>query len=329
VLQGTSAGGWNSVFATSWTLIGTVSGMRASVTAPTDSPVRNIGTGYRRINLPLRRLLVSMTTYALRLSADELARYRMMAARARVEEGDLWERAGLVPGARVADVGCGPGALLVTLAEVVGADGHVIGVDADPAAVAAARSVLAEAQIAGPAIAAGEVRQGRADATGLPAASIDTVVLRHVLAHNGGAEQRILDHLATLVRPGGHVYLLDVDLSTATGTAAMPAMDELHARYLRWHELQGNDPRVGRRLPELARTAGLAVVESGRWTVGGPKPPGMRGPAWAARHELVGSGLATADDVARWDAAFTALDAAEHRPEYSLDLFAVVCRRTA
>ena len=71
------------------------------------------------------------TTYALRLSDDELGRYRMMAARARDEEGDMWALAGLVPGARVADIGCGPGALLVTLAEVVGPTGHVVGVDAD------------------------------------------------------------------------------------------------------------------------------------------------------------------------------------------------------
>ena len=271
---------------------------------------------------------MGMTTYALRLSGDELARYRMMAARARVEEGDLWARAGLVPGAQVADVGCGPGALLVTLAEVVGPTGHVVGVDADPDAVAAARAALAAARSLDPSVAAGDVRQGRADATDLRAGSVDTVVLRHVLAHNGGAEQRIVNHLATLVRPGGHVYLLDVDLTTAIGTAALGDAAELHDRYVRWHELQGNDPRVGRRLPELARTAGLAVVESRRWTVGGPMPPGMRGPAWAARDELVGAGLATVADVDRWDAAFTALDRAGHRREYSLDLFAVVCRRT-
>ncbi len=42
-------------------------------------------------------------SYALRLSDDELARYRIMAARA--QEADLWELAGLTAGARVADVG--------------------------------------------------------------------------------------------------------------------------------------------------------------------------------------------------------------------------------
>jgi hypothetical protein len=53
----------------------------------------------------------------------------------------------------------------------------------------------------------------------------------------------------------------------------------------------------------------------------------MRGPAWAARDELVRAGLADAADVARWDAAFAALDAATERPEVGLGVFAAVCRR--
>lgn len=268
-------------------------------------------------------------SYALRLSDDERARYRMMAARARAEEGDLWALAGLVPGARVADVGCGPGALLVALAEVVGTTGHVVGVDADPAAVTAARAALAAARLGSAAVAPGEVHRGRADATGLRPGSVDTVVLRHVLAHNGGAEQRIVDHLATLVRPGGHVYLLDVDLTSGTVATAVPDAADLQDRYLQWHARQGNDPLIGRRLADLGRAAGLAVVEHRGWTVGGPVPRGMRGPAWAARDELVRSGLATAVDVARWDQAFVAGDAAVDRPEATLDVYAAVCRRAA
>ena len=268
------------------------------------------------------------STYALRLSDDELGRYRMMAARARAEEGDLWTAAGIVPGARVADVGCGPGAMLVTLAELVGPTGHVIGIDADQTAVTAARAALAAARF-GSAVAPGEVRQGRAESTGLPASSVDTVVLRHVLAHNGHSAQRIVDHLATLVRPGCHVYVVDVDLTTTTFTPALPEAVELTARYHRWHERQGNDPRIGRRLPTLARAAGLTVEEYRGWTVDGPVPQGMRGPAWAARDELVRAGLADAADVARWDAAFAALDEADDRPHISGSLFAAVCRRPA
>jgi ubiquinone/menaquinone biosynthesis C-methylase UbiE len=76
--------------------------------------------------------------YALALDPAEVARYRLMAERARAVEAELWRVAGVRPGARVADVGCGPGALLPLLAAEVGPDGEVAGVDGDPGAVAAA-----------------------------------------------------------------------------------------------------------------------------------------------------------------------------------------------
>lgn len=260
--------------------------------------------------------------YALRLSDDERARYRFMAQRAREREADLWELAGLVPGARVVDVGCGPGAMLPVLAECVGPRGAVAGVDADPEAVATARSVLAGAGVhrAG-------VLRGRADATGLPAGGYDVAMTRHVLAHNGGAEQRIVEHLASLVRPGGHVYLLDVDAAAAGVVPSHPDLDDMTARYDRWHTDRGNDVRVGRRLAALARGAGLEVAAFRGWFDIQPLPVAMRGPAWAARDTLVAAGLADADDVARWDAAAGDVDAWAERPELIVAIFVCVARR--
>lgn len=260
--------------------------------------------------------------YALRLSDDENARYRLMAQQAREREADLWALAGLGPGARVVDVGCGPGAMLPVLAACVGPHGAVAGVDADPEAVATARSVLAAAGVhrAG-------VRRGRAEATGLPEGSFDVAMTRHVLAHNGGAEQRIVEHLATLVHPGGHVYLLDVDGLAAGITPAPPEIDDMNARYARWHADRGNDVRVGRRLAVLARGAGLEVEAFRGWFEIAPLPVGMRGPAWAARDTLVAAGLADARDVARWDAAAQAMDAWPERPDLVMAIFAVVARR--
>ena len=134
--------------------------------------------------------------YALALSETEVTRYQRMAERARVAEAYLWQRAGIVAGAQVADVGCGPGALLPALSGAVGPTGRVIAVDADPRAVAAAKSLVAAGGLANV-----TVRQGRADRTGLPAESCDVVILRHVLAHNGGGEDVIVAHLATLLCP--------------------------------------------------------------------------------------------------------------------------------
>src|SRR5687768_14292251 len=115
----------------------------------------------------------------------------MMADRARVEEADAWRTAGIVPGARVADIGCGPGAALVVMAEVVGPTGSVTGIDGDASAIGIAEQMIAQSG-AGNATA----RVGAADATGLEPGAFDVVVMRHVLAHNGGREEAIVRHLA-------------------------------------------------------------------------------------------------------------------------------------
>ena len=56
-----------------------------------------------------------------------------------------------------------------------------------------------------------EIRPGTATDTGLKANSVDVTMCRNVLAHNGPDEQRIVDHLAQTCRPGGVVYLVDVE----------------------------------------------------------------------------------------------------------------------
>ncbi len=75
--------------------------------------------------------------YALQLSEQEKVRFRRMAQRAMEREGDLMRGAGIVPGARVVDMGCGPGAMLVELARIVGDGGEAVGVEPDPTARAA------------------------------------------------------------------------------------------------------------------------------------------------------------------------------------------------
>ncbi|UUU36513.1 methyltransferase domain-containing protein [Streptomyces sp. CA-210063] len=237
--------------------------------------------------------------YSLTLDDSEIARYRLMADIAERREHELWTAAGVAPGARIADVGCGPGALSVRLADIVGPDGVVWAVDRDADALAVA-SALAERS--GVPV---HTDTGTADATGLAEATFDVVMLRHVLAHNGGREQAIVDHLAALARPdGGAVYLVDIDASGFRLRGAPAAYDELDARYRELHRRRGNDLTVGTRLDELLTAAGLEVIAyEGHIDVMTP-PPGMRGPAWAARDALLAEGLITPDDIARWDEAF-------------------------
>ena len=261
-----------------------------------------------------------MSDYALKLSEAELARYRFMADAAARLERDLWTAAGVVEGAAVADVGCGPGAVSLVLAELVGPAGRVVAVDREAEAVAAARAAASGVDNL-------SVDVGDADDTGIPPDSVDVVMIRHVLAHNGPRLESIVAHAASLVRPGGWVYLADVEASALRARPPDPDFDDLNDRYRQWHEQQGNDLSVGLRLAELLAGAGLENVEHhGRYQIF-PVPPGLRGPGWAARDVLVAAGLATQDDVARWEAAFERLDGVEPRPVLFSPLFFAFGRR--
>jgi SAM-dependent methyltransferase len=262
--------------------------------------------------------------YALELDPGEVERYRMMAEQARAAEAELWELAGIGPGARVADVGCGPGAMLPALSDAVGPDGSVQAVDADPDTVAAARSLVAAAGLGNVAVA-----QGRADRTGLDEGSLEVAMLRHVLAHNGGAEDAIVAHLATLVRPGGCVYLVDSDGTAIRSLPEHADLTDLQERYAAFRAARGDDNRAGLRLADRLARAGLELVEfRGRYFIGQP-PPEVRPPSWAAREAMVAAGVATADDVRRWDRAFQEVQAAPVPPTVFAPMFVAVGRRPA
>jgi SAM-dependent methyltransferase len=260
-----------------------------------------------------------MTDYALTLSEVEVRRYRLMAESARTEEADLWRRAGIGPGAVVADVGCGPAAVSVILAELVEPGGRVIGVEPDDSVRASAAQLVSRAGVGNV-----ELRPGTATDTGIPPGSVDVVMLRHVLAHNGRDEQSIVDHLAHLVRPGGSVYLVDTDGSAVRTLDADPDLDDLAEKYAELHRGRGNDLRAGLRLGQLLTRAGLDVLlHEGHYTIT-PVPAGLRPPSWAARDAMAAQGLASADDVRRWEAAFARMDAAPTRPIFFAPIFIAV-----
>lgn len=265
-----------------------------------------------------------MSEYALKVSEQEIARYRQMADTAKTIEADLWERAGIVSGAVVADVGCGPAAMSVVMADIVGPTGRVIGVERDESALAAARQVVAQAGAANV-----ELRQGTGTSAGLEPGSVDVVVMRHVLAHNGPEEGAIVAHLATLVRPGGCVYLVDIDGTAMRMIDVDPDLEDTNDSYVEFHRRKGNDLQPGLRLGKLLKAAGLEVVEhTGRYNVIAA-PPGMRPPSWAARQAMVDDGVVTDGDVSRWEQAYARQDQQSHRPTIFASIFVAIGRRPA
>lgn len=261
--------------------------------------------------------------YALKLSADERARYRMMAAAAAAHEAADWEVAGIRAGARIADIGCGPGAVTRLLAEAVGPTGHVVGLDADPGALETAADELRDLPQA-------STWLGQAVDTGLGANAFDVVMCRHVLTHNGPQRQAIVDHLAELAAPGGAVYLVEADLpGNVQFPEPEPELADLGEMYRRHQQALGNDIRTGGRLGALLDAAGLEVKT---FRVASPAfrmPQGMRGPEWAARESLVAAGLADPTDVSRWSEALDRLDRQEYRPWIVLPMYVAVARKAS
>lgn len=260
--------------------------------------------------------------YALALSDDEVRRYQTMAEGAVTAERELWSLAGITMGATVADIGCGPGAEAAVLAEAVGPSGRVYAVDADPQAVRLAAELVRRSGLP-------QVSTDVADAaaTGLPAGSVDVAMIRNVLAHNGGREQKIVDHLAGLVRPGGCVYLVDADGLAVRARPADPDLEDLQGRYSSLHSARGNDIQIGLRLAELLEAAGLEVISfTGRYAIL-PLPAGARGPAWAARTALIEAGMADTADVELWDAAYQRVDTAPRPQTIFAPVFIGIGRR--
>jgi hypothetical protein len=139
-------------------------------------------------------------------------------------------------------------------------------------------------------------------------------VVRHVLAHNGPDEQRIVDHLAELVRPGGCVFAVDADGTAVRILDVDPDLADLSDSYIEFNRRRGNDLQAGLRLGKLFSRAGLRVTtHEGRYSIISA-PPGLRPPPWAAREAMVAEGVAGLQDIARWGAALERMDAAKARP---------------
>jgi ubiquinone/menaquinone biosynthesis C-methylase UbiE len=262
--------------------------------------------------------------YSLALSDDEVQRYRMMAQMARSTEAEAWERAWIVSGARIVDLGCGPGLVTVELAAIAGPDGAVVGVDREPSALAAARALLAEGSVTN-----ARVVEGLAWDTGLGHGAFDVVNMRHVLAHNTADDQhRILQHAYDLLVPAGSLYVVDSDVST--GRIDPPEADllDLFATYARHLVDTGRNAGVGPMLGSMAMEAGFELVERGA-IVNIPPPAALRGirpPPWAARDAMIESGHATPADVERWDRAIVAFQA-HPNPAVFVTNYSVIARK--
>jgi ubiquinone/menaquinone biosynthesis C-methylase UbiE len=79
-------------------------------------------------------------SYPIVRRAGEIERLRVQAAAMEFDAGVMLDRIGVQPGWHCLDLGCGPSGILHLLRGRVGRGGRVVGVDADPVMLEAARA---------------------------------------------------------------------------------------------------------------------------------------------------------------------------------------------
>src|ERR1700689_2875517 len=161
----------------------------------------------------------------------------------------LLEDAGLRRGDRVLDVGCGGGHVALDMAQIVGSEGHVLGIDFDPHVLELAREDARKAGV-------GTVEFATADAHGFDGGSFSFIHARFLLSHVSEPE-RVFDRLKAMLAPGGRIAVEDIDMSGAYCFPADGAQDRYQALYTEAVRRGGGDANLGRRLPAVALAAGL------------------------------------------------------------------------
>jgi SAM-dependent methyltransferase len=154
---------------------------------------------------------------------------------------------------RVADIGCGVGMVSAWLAETVGTDGHVVGIDAS-----AAQLVQARAQVT-TRWANTSFHEASATETGLSSESFDLVYSRFLLIHLPEPE-RALREMWALLKPNGILVCEDGDL-TSSGSEPPSAFSAFADLWGRLGAARGVDFTLGRRLFQLVLAAGFPTPE--------------------------------------------------------------------
>jgi SAM-dependent methyltransferase len=233
--------------------------------------------------------------YPIERRAGEIERLRLQAEAMAADAAIMLERAGVGPGWRCVDLGCGPGGITGMLADKVGPNGRVVGVDADPVFLEHARREARSASLGNV-----EFISGDAYDTGLAGGAYDLVHVRFV-ASTAGEPERLFREAARIARPGGCVAFQEPDISTLRCFPAHPAWDRLRDAIAEAFARVGGDVKLGQRLYHLARRAGLEDVQYRPFLVGvrsgDPMTDFMPATAESMRGALLQHGLMTQADL--------------------------------
>jgi SAM-dependent methyltransferase len=163
----------------------------------------------------------------------------------------LLQRAGVGPGLRCLDVGCGGGDVTRDLSRLVDGSGSVVGVDVDATKIDLARSESGDAR---------NVEFRVADVTaGLGFEEYDVVYSRFVLTHLRDPAA-VVAHMRDALRPGGRLVVEDIDYRGSFCEPEIEEFERYEEIYVETARRNGGDAGIGVRLPQMLVDAGFEHV---------------------------------------------------------------------
>lgn len=171
----------------------------------------------------------------------------------------IWERAGIGVGSRVLDVGCGPGHAAGDLAQLVGPEGRVLGVDGSPAYVAQFADRMARLGHTHAEARRGDVHD-MTEIVGSEAGSFDAAYLRWVCSFSLDPA-RLIEQVRACLKPAGRIAIQDYfGWRHMTLAPRRPAFSRgIEATYAHWRAHGDND--VMGDMPRLLRRGGFKLRE--------------------------------------------------------------------
>jgi SAM-dependent methyltransferase len=231
--------------------------------------------------------------YVLRGGDGGYERLALLARTRWPDTAALFARAGLSPGMRCIDLGCGGGQVTLEIARLVGPEGSAVGVDMDEIKLDLARQAAAEGGLANVEFRQLNVRQW--DEPG----SYDAVYCRFLLQHLSEPGD-LLGRMWAAVRPRGVLIVEDADFDGWCCHPPNEGFDFFVRTYTKVLARRGGDPAFGRKLYGGFLGAGIPDPRVGLvqpvWTAGEGKTL-----AWstleAAAEAIVAERVASQDEV--------------------------------
>ena len=191
--------------------------------------------------------------------AREAEEYQRLRDQAQLWQGateHVLDRIGLAPGMSCLDVGAGPGSVMRLMADRVGPQGSVTGLEIDASlAEQALRGLRAEGGASFDFV-VGDV----VELETLPGAPFDLTFCRLLLMHLHDPVA-ILEKMNFWTKPGGTVVAQEFDFGSIAVEPLCPAMAEFNRLFEGVFRGHGRNMRAGRQLPAQFEAAGLGLPD--------------------------------------------------------------------